>query len=148
MTNATEFEIAVYAEADLAALARMAKAREVKLHLDGARLSNAVAAGFDIKSLRRLEVDIAVLGGTKAGSTPSEAVVFFDKSLSRRLDARLKHAGQLVSKARFLSAPWIGMLEGGAWAPCAPAMPTPWPDGWRSGCRFRGPTLPRRTACS
>jgi threonine aldolase len=114
LTNATEFG-AVYAEADLAALARMAKAREVKLHLDGARLSNAVAAGFDIKSLRRLEVDIAVLGGTKAGSTPSEAVVFFDKSLSRRLDARLKHAGQLVSKARFLSAPWIGMLEGGAW---------------------------------
>jgi threonine aldolase len=114
LTNATEFG-AVYSEADLAALARMAKAREVKLHLDGARLSNAVAAGFDIKSLKRLGVDIAVLGGTKAGSTPSEAVVFFDKSLGRRLDARLKHAGQLVSKARFLSAPWIGMLEGGAW---------------------------------
>jgi threonine aldolase len=114
LTNATEFG-AVYAEADLAALTRMAKAREVKLHLDGARLSNAVAAGFDIKSLKRLGIDVAVLGGTKAGSTPSEAVVFFDKGLGRRLDARMKHAGQLVSKARFLSAPWIGMLEGGAW---------------------------------
>jgi threonine aldolase len=114
LTNATEFGV-IYAEADLAALTRMARGRGVKLHLDGARLSNAVAAGFDIKSLRRLDIDIAVLGGTKAGSTPSEAVVFFDKSLGRRLDARLKHAGQLVSKTRFLSAPWIGMLEGGAW---------------------------------
>jgi len=114
LTNATEFG-AVYAEPELEGLARIAKGRGVKLHLDGARLSNAVAAGFDIKSLKRLGVDIAVLGGTKAGATPSEALVFFDKSLARRLDARLKHAGQLVSKARFLSAPWIGMLETGAW---------------------------------
>ena len=27
----------------------------------------------------------------------------------------MKHAGQLTSKARFLAAPWIGMLEAGAW---------------------------------
>ena len=56
-----------------------------------------------------------MLGGTKAGSTPSEAMVFFDKALARRLDQRLKHMGQLVSKARYLAAPWIGLLESGAW---------------------------------
>ena len=56
-----------------------------------------------------------VLGGTKAGSTPTEAIVLFDRALGRRFGARLKHAGQLVSKARFLAAPWIGMLETGAW---------------------------------
>ena len=56
------------------------------------------------------------MGGTKAGSTPSEAIVLFDKTLTRRFDARMKHGGQLVSKNRFLSAPWIGMLESGAWA--------------------------------
>ena len=27
----------------------------------------------------------------------------------------LFRSGQLTSKARFLAAPWIGMLEGGAW---------------------------------
>jgi threonine aldolase len=27
----------------------------------------------------------------------------------------MKHAGQLVSKGRYFAAPWIGMLESGAW---------------------------------
>jgi threonine aldolase len=61
-------------------------------------------------------VDILVLGGTKAGSTPTEAIVLFDEGLRRRFGARLKHGGQLVSKARFLAAPWVGLLETGAWA--------------------------------
>jgi threonine aldolase len=60
-------------------------------------------------------VDVVVIGGTKAGAALSEALVLFDKSLSRRFDARLKQTGQLPSKARFLAAPWIGMLESGAW---------------------------------
>jgi threonine aldolase len=113
-TNATEFG-ARYSKADLAALIASAKSVELKVHIDGARLANAVAGGFDPKSLAKLGVDVLVLGGTKAGSTPTEAIVLFDKSLSRRFSARLKHGGQLVSKARFLAAPWVGMLESGAW---------------------------------
>ena len=115
LTNATEFG-AVYAEGDLAGLAMAAKARGLKVHLDGARLANAVAAGFDPKAVARMGVDVLVLGGTKAGSTPTEAIVLFDRSLARRFGARLKHGGQLVSKARFLAAPWVGMLETGAWS--------------------------------
>jgi threonine aldolase len=114
LTNATEYG-AAYSEAQLAELIAPAKAAGLKAHLDGARLANAVAAGFPIKRLAGLGLDIAVLGGTKAGSTPSEAIVLFDKSLARRFDARMKHAGQLVSKGRYLAAPWIGMLETGAW---------------------------------
>jgi threonine aldolase len=114
VTQATEFG-AVYGEADLAALTGPAKAAGLKAHLDGARLANAVAAGFDPKAVGRLGFDILVLGGTKAGATPTEAIVLLDKSLSRRFGARLKHAGQLVSKARYLAAPWIGLLENGAW---------------------------------
>jgi threonine aldolase len=115
VTQATEFG-AVYAEATLAALIGPAKAKGLRVHLDGARLANAVAAGFDPKAVGRLGVDVLVLGGTKAGSTPTEAIVLIDKSLGRRFGARLKHAGQLTSKARFLAAPWIGMLETGAWS--------------------------------
>ena len=115
LTNATEFGT-VYWEEDLAGLVAAAKACSLKVHLDGARLANAVAAGFDPKSVARLGVDVLVLGGTKAGSTPTEAIVLFDKALTRRFGARLKHGGQLVSKARFLAAPWIGMLEDGAWS--------------------------------
>jgi len=114
LTNATEYGV-VYSLAQIADLAGPAKAAGLKIHLDGARLSNAAAAGFDLTKLAPMGVDIAVLGGTKAGSSPTEAIVLFDTALARRFDARLKHAGQLVSKSRFLAAPWIGMLESGAW---------------------------------
>jgi threonine aldolase len=114
LTQATEFG-AVYAEPALAALTSAAHDRGLKIHLDGARLANAIAAGFDARAASRLGVDILVMGGTKAGATPTEAIVLIDRRLGRRFAARLKHAGQLVSKARFLAAPWIGMLESGAW---------------------------------
>jgi threonine aldolase len=115
LTQATEFGT-VYAEATMSALIAPAKAKGLAVHLDGARLANAVAAGFEPRAIGRLGVDVAVLGGTKAGSTPTEAIVLIDKSRGRRFGARLKHGGQLTSKARFLAAPWIGMLESGAWS--------------------------------
>ena len=114
LTNATEYGT-VYTTYAVGALAAQAKARGLPVHLDGARLANAVASGFDIKAVKTLGVDILVIGGTKAGMPLSEAVVLFDPALSRRFDARLKQAGQLPSKGRFLSAPWIGMLKEGAW---------------------------------
>ncbi|MEO8812200.1 MAG: beta-eliminating lyase-related protein, partial [Caulobacteraceae bacterium] len=97
-------------------LAGPAKAAGLKIHIDGARLANAAAAGFDPKFLGRMGANVVVLGGTKAGSTPTEAIVLIDKALERHFGARLKHGGQLISKARFLAAPWVGMLEGGAWS--------------------------------
>jgi threonine aldolase len=44
-----------------------------------------------------------------------EAVLFFDRALATDFDYRCKQAGQLASKMRFLAAPWVGMLESGAW---------------------------------
>lgn len=113
ITNATEYGT-VYTVDEVAALVRPVKAMGYGAHLDGARLANAIAAGFDPKAIAALGVDILVLGGTKAGMPPTEAVVIFDRSLARRFDARLKQAGQLPSKGRFYAAPFIGMLEDGA----------------------------------
>jgi threonine aldolase len=114
LTQATEFG-AVYAEADLLDLIGAARSGGLGVHLDGARLANAAAAGFELKAIARSGVDLLVMGGTKAGSTPTEAIVILNQALSRRFGARLKHGGQLVSKARYLAAPWIGLLETGAW---------------------------------
>jgi threonine aldolase len=119
LTNATECGT-LYKNTELTLLCGLAKEAGLGLHLDGARLANAVAAGFDAKSLRHLGFDILVLGGTKAGAPLSEAVVLYNKSLARRFDARLKQAGQLIAKGRMLSAPWIGLLD----AP--PGVPRPW----------------------
>ena len=115
LTNATEYGT-VYPVADLQALIQPVKDLDYGVHLDGARLANAAAAGFDVRAIAGLGVDILVLGGTKAGMPPTEAVVIFDRTLARRFDARLKQGGQLPSKGRFYAAPFIGMLEDGAMA--------------------------------
>lgn len=113
LTNATEYG-ATYDVAAAQALTGMAKAKGLAVHLDGARLANAAASGFDLKAIAGMGVDILVVGGTKAGMTPAEALVIFDKSLAGRFDARLKQSGQLPSKSRFYAAPFVGMLETGA----------------------------------
>jgi len=116
ITNTTEYGT-LYDNAALGRLTAAAKAgpHPLKVHLDGARAANAAAAGFDLKALASSGVDLFVMGGAKAGMTPTEAIVIFDKALVRRFDARLKQAGQLPSKSRFYSAPWIGMLQTGAY---------------------------------
>jgi threonine aldolase len=113
LTNATEYGT-VYPVQALTGLIGAAKARGLGVHLDGARLANAAAAGFDPKALGAMGVNLLVVGGTKAGMPPAEAVAIFDPALARRFDARLKQAGQLPSKARFYAAPFVGMLEDGA----------------------------------
>ncbi|OXE36302.1 MAG: threonine aldolase [Phenylobacterium zucineum] len=113
LTNATEYG-GIYTEEELTRLTTPAQTRGCAVHLDGARLANAVAAGFDQKAIAGAGVDILVLGGTKAGMPPTEAVVIFNKPLARRFDARLKQSGQLPSKGRFYAAPFIGMLRDGA----------------------------------
>jgi threonine aldolase len=60
-------------------------------------------------------VDVLCFGGTKNGIPVGEAVVFFDRELAREFDYRCKQGGQLASKMRFISAPWVGMLRDGAW---------------------------------
>ncbi|GAA0207526.1 threonine aldolase [Brevundimonas nasdae] len=114
VTQATEYGT-VYTEEELRQLIEPVKALGYGVHMDGARLANAAAAGFDLKDIPRLGVDILVFGGAKAGANCAEAVVLFDKSLARRFDNRLKQAGQVASKARLLAGPMLGLLESGDW---------------------------------
>ena len=114
LTQATEYG-AVYSEEELRHLIEPVKALGYGVQLDGARLANAAAAGFDLKDIPRLGVDVLVFGGAKAGANCAEAIVLFDKTLARRLDNRLKQAGQTASKARLLAGPMLGLLESGDW---------------------------------
>ena len=92
-------------------------ALSLSLHMDGARFANACAslgcAPADITW--RAGVDVLCFGGTKNGMAAGEAVVFFNRAQAEDFDYRCKQAGQLASKMRFLSAPWVGMIENGAW---------------------------------
>ncbi len=114
LTQSTEYGT-VYTEEELRHLIEPVKLKGCGVHMDGARLANAAAGGFDLTQIARLGVDVLVFGGAKAGANCTEAIVMFDKSLSRRIDNRLKQAGQTASKARFLAAPFLGLLETEAW---------------------------------
>ncbi len=116
VTQATELGT-VYSVEELKAVWSMCKKLGLRLHMDGARFANAVAAlGVAPKEITwQAGVDVLCLGGTKNGMAVGEAVVFFNPEMAREFDYRCKQAGQLASKMRFLSAPWVGLLQDGAW---------------------------------
>ncbi|NNM63875.1 MAG: low specificity L-threonine aldolase [Burkholderiales bacterium] len=116
LTQATELGT-VYTVEEVRAIAAIAKRRHLKLHMDGARFANAVATlGVHPSEITwRAGVDVLCFGGTKNGLPVGEAVVFFDRDLSADFAWRVKQAGQLASKMRFISAPWVGMLEHNTW---------------------------------
>lgn len=116
LTQATEVGT-VYGPDEIAAIAELAHDHGLRVHMDGARFANAVASlGLAPAEVSwRAGVDVLCFGGTKMGLPVGEAVVFFDKRLSEDFSYRCKQAGQLASKMRFLSAPWLGILEGDAW---------------------------------
>jgi threonine aldolase len=89
----------------------------MRVHLDGARLGNAVAAlGCDVRELTvDAGVDVVSFGGTKNGMMYGEAVVFCDPALAG--DARFvrKQATQLPSKMRFVAAQFDALLTDDLW---------------------------------
>ncbi|MCL5099500.1 MAG: low specificity L-threonine aldolase [Candidatus Omnitrophica bacterium] len=116
LTQATELGT-VYSLDELTAIGQCASKLGLRVHMDGARFANAVASlGVAPKQLAwEAGIDVLCLGGTKNGGAVGEAVVFFNRDLAYEFDYRCKQAGQLASKMRFLSAPWVGMLKDGAW---------------------------------
>jgi threonine aldolase len=116
VTQATEVGT-VYRPDELRAIGDVARRLGLKMHMDGARFANAVASlGLSPKEMTwQAGVDVLCFGGTKNGTHVGEAVVFFNLELAAEFDYRCKQAGQLASKMRFLSAPWVGMLRDGAW---------------------------------
>jgi threonine aldolase len=116
ITQATEFGT-LYTRDEIGAIAEFVRRREMFLHMDGARFANAIAAlGCPPKEITwKIGVDVLCFGGTKNGAAAAELVIFFKKELSQEFDYRLKQAGQLASKTRFLSAQWLGLLQNDVW---------------------------------
>ena len=116
LTQATEVGT-VYSLEQLREVTGIARHLHLRVHMDGARFANAIVSlGVTPKEITwESRVDVLCFGGTKNGIAVGEAVVFFNPELAREFDYRCKQGGQLASKMRFLSAPWVGMLEDGAW---------------------------------
>lgn len=116
LTQATEAGT-VYAPAEVAALAGWARARGLFVHMDGARLANAIAhlGCHPAEVTWRAGVDVLSFGCIKNGGMASDAIVVFRAELARTLPVRRKRAGMMPSKGRFAAAQLIAHVEGGLW---------------------------------
>lgn len=116
ITNATEYGLA-YRAAEVAALGEFARQRGLGLHMDGARLANALATtGENIADVTwRAGVDALSFGFVKNGGMSAEALILFKTELADEIAVRRKRAGHLLSKGRFLAAQVLAMLDGDLW---------------------------------
>jgi threonine aldolase len=87
------------------------------LHMDGARLANAIAflRCTPAEATWKAGVDVLSFGMTKNGALAAEAVVFFHDKHIRDVEFRRKKFGHLLSKMRFVSAQLACALESGRW---------------------------------
>lgn len=107
----------VYSADEVAALAELAHAHGLLLHVDGARLANAAAAlAVPARALTTdAGADVLTLGLTKTGALLAEAVVFLRPGLAGEFAYARKQGMQLVSKMRFVGAQVEALLQGGLW---------------------------------
>lgn len=116
ITQATECGL-VYRAEEIAALKQAVAPRGLKLHMDGARFANAVAAlGCAPAEITwQAGVDVLSFGGTKNGAFAAEAVIVFDPADADEMPWRRKRAGHTLSKGRLIGAQFEGLLASGHW---------------------------------
>lgn len=116
LTQASEYGT-LYSLDETGALADIAKAAGMAVHMDGARFSNALAAlgRSPAEATWKAGVDVLCLGATKNGCMAAEVVIFFDPDQAGDFAYRRKRAGHLWSKSRFLSAQLDAWLQGDLW---------------------------------
>ena len=111
----------VYTVQETRALADLAHAHGLVLHMDGARLSNAAAALERPLSALTADVGVDILsfGGTKNGLLGAEAVVIVNAELAEGFQYLRKQSLQLASKMRYLAAQFEALLTDELWLRCA-----------------------------
>ena len=107
----------LYGLDEIRALSAIAREAGLRVHMDGARFSNAVATlGCAPADLTwRAGVDVLSLGASKNGTWACEAVVFFDPALAADMAFRRKRGGHTLSKGRFLAAQMNAWLAEDHW---------------------------------
>ncbi len=132
----------VYSLEEIRTLSEVCKAREMNLHMDGARFTNAlVSLGCSAAEMTwKSGVDVLSFGATKNGAMAAEAVVLFDMDKADELMYRRMRAGHLVSKSRYLAAQLLAYLREDLWlrhAECANKMSARLAAGLRSSNKLR-----------
>lgn len=116
ITQSTEYGT-LYSLQEIKDICTLAKKENLKMHLDGARISNAVAAtGISAAEMvKNSGIDVMSFGGTKNGMLMGEAIVFFNRELAQNFLYRRKQGMQLASKMRFISAQFSAFFKNDLW---------------------------------
>jgi len=116
ITQATECGT-VYTKEEIRNISDFSHKKNMLLHMDGARLSNAAASqNTSLKAITKdAGVDVLSFGGTKNGMMFGDAVVFFDKTLSKNFEFIRKQGMHLTSKMRYISAQFEALLSNDLW---------------------------------
>jgi len=107
----------IYRVAETKELADIAKKHGMTVHMDGARLGNALARMnvSPAEATWKAGADALSFGATKGGAMGAEAVIFFDAKRGAEMQSRRKRGGALASKHRFIAAQMEAFLEGDLW---------------------------------
>jgi threonine aldolase len=107
----------IYRVAETKELADVAHKYGMTVHMDGARLGNALSR-MNVSPAEitwKAGVDALSFGATKGGAMGAEAVIFFDAKRGAEMQSRRKRGGALASKHRFIAAQMEAFLEGDLW---------------------------------
>jgi threonine aldolase len=107
----------IYRPDEIRRLVEIAHAGGLALHVDGARLGNALARmnASPAQATWQAGVDALSFGATKGGAVGAEAVIFFDPARAAGMSERRKRGGHLVSKHRFVAAQMEAYLADDLW---------------------------------
>jgi threonine aldolase len=107
----------VYRVDEIAELAALAHARSIAVHVDGARLANALVRMnvSPAQATWQAGVDVLSFGATKGGAMGAEAIVFFDPARGAGMSDRRKRGGALLSKHRFAAIQMEAYLADDLW---------------------------------
>ena len=107
----------IYQAHQIRELADIAHARGIAVHVDGARLGNALAR-MNVspdEATWKAGVDVLSFGATKGGAMAAEAIIFFDPARGAEMARRRKRGGHLLSKHRFIAAQMDAFLTDDLW---------------------------------
>ncbi len=107
----------IYTPEEIRALSNFAHSHNMYLHMDGARIANAVVSlDTDFRSITTdAGVDVLSFGGTKNGLMFGEVVIFFGREKARDFEYLRKQGMQLHSKMRYIAAQFDRYLTGDLW---------------------------------
>lgn len=119
LTQATELGT-VYSVEEISEICRVAHSYGMRVHLDGARIANAVAAAGGTPEVFRsmtfgAGVDAVSFGGTKNAMLGAEVVLLRSSVHESRARFIRKQFTQMPSKQRYIAAQFVEALTDGLW---------------------------------